>query len=105
MKKNTDLTEVNEKLASLLARHGIKRFYLTGAGNSLMSGYAAIHRNMPLFKRNETLQAIFKKHDIDVLSIHFSRSQNNNDEHIGDYFRENITEEELREFEIPSRAL
>ena len=95
MKKNTDLTEVNEKLASLLARHGIKRFYLTGAGNSLMSGYAAIHRNMPLFKRNETLQAIFKKHDIDVLSIHFSRNQNNNDEHIGDYFRENITEEDM----------
>lgn len=97
-KKLEDLKKTNEKVAALFARCGIKRFYLTGAGNSLMSGYSILHKNQPLFKRNESLKAVFKKQDIEVLSIHYSRNQNNNDEHINDYFRNNITEKEIYRF-------
>lgn len=93
-----DLEIINEKLACLFEKHGIKNFYLTGAGNSLMSGYSVLHKTQPLFLRNKTFKVIFKKHDIDVLSIHYARCQNNNDEHIGDYFKNNVTEEEIYRF-------
>ncbi len=89
------LDTINEKIAQMFARHGIKRFYLTGAGNSLMSGYSMLHKTQPLFKRNTSLKAIFNKKDIEVLSVHYSRAQNNNDEHINDYFRNNITEKDI----------
>ena len=89
------LNKNTEKLASQLERLGIKKFYLTGAGNSLMSGYSTIFKTAPLFKRNTNLTAIFAKHDIDVIATHFARSQNNNDEHIYHYFHTNISEQEM----------
>lgn len=90
-----ELNKNTEKLASQLERLGIKKFYLTGAGNSLMSGYSTIFKTAPLFKRNTNLTAIFAKHDIDVITTHFARSQNNNDEHIYHYFHANISEQEM----------
>lgn len=42
-----NLNKNTEKLASQLARLGIKKFYLTGAGNSLMSGYSTIFKTVP----------------------------------------------------------
>lgn len=89
------LNKNTEKLASQLERLGIKKFYLTGAGNSLMSGYSTIFKTVPLFKRNTNLTAIFAKHNIDVIATHFARSQNNNDEHIYHYFHANISEQEM----------
>ena len=90
-----ELNKNTEKLASQLERLGIKKFYLTGAGNSLMSGYSTIFKTTPLFKRNTNLTAIFAKHDIDVIATHFARTQNNNDEHIYHYFSSNISEREM----------
>lgn len=90
-----ELNKNTEKLASQLERLGIKKIYLTGAGNSLMSGYSTIFQTAPLFKRNTNLTAIFAKHDIDVIATHFARSQNNNDEHIYHYFHTNISEQEM----------
>lgn len=90
-----NLNKNTEKLASQLARLGIKKFYLTGAGNSLMSGYSTIFKTVPLFKRNTNLMAIFAKQDIEVIATHFARSQNNNDEHIYHYFHTNISEKEM----------
>lgn len=90
-----ELNKNTEKLASQLERLGIKKFYLTGAGNSLMSGYSTIFKTAPLFKRNTNLTAIFAKHDIDVIATHFARTQNNNDEHIYHYFSSNISEREM----------
>ena len=84
-----------EKLATLFADLGIKKFYLTGAGNSLMSGYSTLFKTKPLFKRNTNLTAIFAKHDIEVIITHFARTQNNNDEHIFHYFHSNISEKEM----------
>lgn len=95
LKYMEELNKNTEKLASQLERLGIKKFYLTGAGNSLMSGYSTIFKTAPLFKRNTNLTAIFAKHDIDVIATHFARSQNNNDEHIYHYFHTNISEQEM----------
>lgn len=95
LKYMEELNKNTEKLASQLERLGIKKIYLTGAGNSLMSGYSTIFQTAPLFKRNTNLTAIFAKHDIDVIATHFARSQNNNDEHIYHYFHTNISEQEM----------
>lgn len=89
------LNKNTEKLASQLERLNIKKFCLTGAGNSLMSGYSAIFKTVPLFKRNPYLTAIFSKHNIEIIATHFARIQNNNDEHIHDYFQNNISEREM----------
>ena len=47
LKYTENLNKNTEKLASQLARLGIKKFYLTGAGNSLMSGYSTIFKTVP----------------------------------------------------------
>lgn len=90
-----DLKTNTEKLASLFNRLGITKFYLTGAGNSLMSGYSRLFKTVPLFKRNQSLSAVFNKKYIDIVVTHFSRSQNNNDEHIHHYFQNNLSEEDI----------
>ena len=61
-----DLKTNTEKLASLFNRLGITKFYLTGAGNSLMSGYSRLFKTVPLFKRNQSLSAVFNKKYIDI---------------------------------------
>ena len=93
-----NLDQNTEKLAGLLSKLKIKRFYLTGAGNSLMSGYSRLFKTEPLFKRNTNLTAIFARHDIDIIVTHFSRTQNNNDEHIHHYFQSNISEKDMYEY-------
>ncbi len=97
-KHMNDLNSNNEKLAHLFEQLHINSFYLTGAGNSLMSGYSSIFKTIPLFKRNKNLCAIFEAHQINAIINHFSRTQNNNDEHTYQYFCDNISEEQIYQY-------
>lgn len=60
-----------------------------------MSGYSTIFKTVPLFKRNTNLTAIFAKEGINIITNHFARTQNNNDEHIYHYFETNISAQEM----------
>lgn len=76
---------LNDELAWLFSKNGIKNFRLLGLGNSIISGYSMVRTTEPLLLRNESLVSIMKKHDIAVECYHYARAQNNNDEHLYDW--------------------
>ena len=83
---------LNEKLAQLFESNGITNFRLTSLGNSIAFGYSMTRTTMPLLLRNYTLDEVMKGHDITLDRHSFSRSQNNNDEHVYDWIMTNIKE-------------
>ena len=87
--------KLNEKLANILKNNGIKNLYLTSYGNSIASGYSIIRTIKPLLIRNISIDSVMKDNDISLEKHSFSRSQNNNDDHLFEWLVSNIKESEI----------
>ena len=92
---NEKQKELNQKLAQVLKKYGIKNVRMTSVGNSIGSGYSMVRTIKPLLLRNVTLSDILKSNDITLSTHHFARAQNNSDEHILEWYEENIKESEI----------
>lgn len=88
---------LNNKLANMFSENGIKKFRLLSLGNSIGSGYSMVRTIKPLLLRNQTLEEVMSNNDIDIDIHHFSRAQNNSDEHIFDWIQSNITQSKFNE--------
>lgn len=87
--------KLNESLAQVCQKNGIKNLQITSLGNSIASGYSSINPVKPLLNRNETLKTTMKKHGITLTRYQFARGQNNNDEHVFEWIITNIKESEM----------
>ena len=88
----------NKELANKLASKGIKNLRLTSVGNSIASGYSMLRTTQPLLLRNNSLEESLQKNGISLELHHFSRAQNNNDEHIFEWLYTNIPEIEINKY-------
>jgi len=102
MKKNNEFNKIitkqnvlNRKLALKLEDLGIKNFNITSLGNSIATGYSMVRITKPLLMRNEYITRIFTQHEINLNTYHFTRAQNNSDEHIFDWIISNIKQSEI----------
>ncbi len=86
---------LNCQLANKLVQGRINSLRLTSLGNSIASGYSCVRSTKPLLFRNESIEGILSKYDIDLQRYHFARAQNNNDEHIYHWLTTNIKESEI----------
>lgn len=91
--------ELNREVASMLKNSdsSITNLRLISLGNSIASGYSMVRTIKPLLLRNDSIKSIMKEYDIELERYHFARAQNNNDEHIFEWFASNITENEMHE--------
>ncbi|MEG0825933.1 MAG: hypothetical protein RR404_00530 [Bacilli bacterium] len=95
-----ELKESNKKLAGNLNKYRITSLYLTSIGNSIASGYSMTRITKPLLFRNSTILPIMQEQGIDTKLTHFARAQNNSDEHILDWFLNNIELSEIYNINI-----
>ena len=112
MKKNVIQIQetINYKLGEFLKKHKIKHLRITSLGNSIATGYSIHRTTKPLLLRNESLINILKKFDITIDIYHFSRAQNNSDEHILEWIFTNVKQSEINklnryDFETNSNGL
>lgn len=84
------LEQNNYKLARFLEEQHITKLNLIGCGNSITSGYSLSSFTKPLLLRNESIQRIMEEEGINLSRYHFSRAEDNNDEHTYSYFINNI---------------
>lgn len=94
-KAERKLNESNNLLAKVLKRNGISKLRLTSGVNSIASGYSMTRTIMPLLYRNKTIEPIMNINDIELERYHFSRAQNNCDEHFYDWLILNTKESEI----------
>ena len=87
--------ELNEQLASVLSKYGIKNVRMTSIGNSIASGYSMVRSIKPLLLRNTTLSEVLSAKGIELDTHHFARAQNNSDEHVLEWVESNIKESEI----------
>lgn len=112
MKKNIIQIQetINYKLGEFLKKHKIKHLRITSLGNSIATGYSIHRTTKPLLLINESLINILKKFDITIDIYHFSRAQNNSDEHILEWIFTNVKQSEINklnryDFETNSNGL
>lgn len=86
---------LNERLASVLSKFGIKNVRITSLGNSIGSGYSMVRSIKPLLLRNTTLSKILSAKGIELDTHHFARAQNNSDKHVLEWLETNIKESEI----------
>ena len=91
----TKQKELNEQLASILNKYGIKNVRMTSIGNSIASGYSMVRSIKPLLLRNTTLSEVLSSQGIELDTHHFARAQNNSDEHVLEWLESNIKESEI----------
>jgi len=60
----------------------VKRLNLISCGNSIAAGFSMSSFTKPLLLRNENIEKIIRGKGIEFKRYHFSRSEDNNDEHI-----------------------
>jgi hypothetical protein len=86
---------LNDELGIVLSEDGISNLRLINVGNSIASGFSYRRLTKPLFLRNETLRDKLNNHGVELDYHHFARPQNNNDEHILEWFVDNISERSI----------
>lgn len=86
---------LNEKLALLLNKNGIKNLYITSYGNSIATGYSMQRTIKPLLIRNSSINSIMNINGILLERHAFARAQNNNDDHLFEWLVSNIKESEI----------
>ena len=79
------LEKNNYEFASTLKMLSVSKINMICCGNSISSGYSMSSFTKPLLFRNEKLQEVLDENSIDLRRYHFSRAQDNNDEHIFGY--------------------
>lgn len=79
------LEKNNYEFANMLKELNISKINMICCGNSISSGYSMSSFTKPLLFRNDSIQQILKENSIDLSRYHFSRAQDNNDEHIFSY--------------------
>ena len=79
------LEKNNYNLATVLKFHNVSKVNMICCGNSISSGYSMSSFTKPLLFRNENIGKILEENSIDLRMYHFSRAQDNNDEHIFSY--------------------
>ena len=90
-----ELKKINIKLINELKKLGIKNIVLTSLGNSIASGYSQNRLIKPLLDRNETLEEIASKKDIELKKYSMARAQNNNDNRIFNWVLNNTSFTEM----------
>lgn len=91
---------LNENLANILKKYGIKNVRMTSMGNSIGSGYSMARTIKPLLLRNVSLREILEKADIELDTHHFARAQNNSDEHVLEWVESNIKESDIHKMNL-----
>lgn len=91
--EEASLERTNEMLMQELQERGISNLQLSSMGNSISTGFSLMNGNIPLLKRNTTLYDAAENYGIDLTTHQFSRSENNNDEHLLEWILTNKTEE------------
>ena len=93
--KERILEGANVGLAVVLNELNIRKLRLIGLGNSISAGYARANITKPLLIRNESIESIMKWANIGLERYNYSRSQNNNDDHIFEWLVSNIKQSEI----------
>ena len=95
-----ELTKMNIRLINRLQKLGINKIILTSLGNSIASGYSQNRLVKPLLDRNETLEVIANKNDIEVKKYSMARAQNNNDNRIFSWVLNNTSFKEMYDMNV-----
>ena len=91
-KAKKELSDVNDKFVKFIKKNNISKVNLTSVGNSLATGYSMNDSIKPLLLRNEDL---INKADFDLNLRAYARAQDNNDEHIFEWFLKNIKQSDI----------
>ena len=95
LKENLELESNNVKFLEILKRNDISSVNFTSLGNSISTGYSINSIIKPLLKRNESLEGLLNKNNIQLSNYLFARPQDNNDEHILEWFLKNIKHKKI----------
>lgn len=79
----------NEKLVEIMINNKISKLNLVSCGNSIATGFSMNGISKPLLYRNEGIKEIFTEKGVELNRYHFSRAEDNNDEHTLDFLFNN----------------
>lgn len=87
-----NLSGVNDSFIKFINDNGISSVNLTSVGNSIATGYSMNDSIKPLLLRNEDL---IKRCNFKLNLRAYARAQDNNDEHIFDWFLNNVKQSDI----------
>lgn len=91
--RRESLSQINDSFIILMKSLGIRKINLTSIGNSIATGYAVNDSIIPFLLRNDSL--ISKAGDIDIKFRSYARGQDNNEEHVFEWYLKNYTQSDI----------
>jgi len=90
-----DLNKTIEKFIEVMKNCGVKNINISSVCNSIGTGYSLNDKIIPLFHRVD--DSIFGKSGLNVQYYSWARGQDNNDEHLFEWFIYDTTQSEINE--------